>query len=296
MFPTHLIYQAANTPIFDGIEDLSGNCFVCKQFILSGIPIKKALRDCFAGLDSIGDAKGVGYCAACAFTFLEKVVINGDIKRFRTHSHLVANGKWMPCTKAQKPLMREFLLSDHNGPWLAVLAESGQKFLAWRAPVNFGNGPFKVRLEEQNIETNKEELTFLIDLITTLLTAGFSKSAIQSGVYNQNTIKKNYDLYTQAEPQLKEFRGQSVLDLALYLSQKEEWIEPIQQAEGEVINVRNNGKSSRSSISDPPLDELEYMGKEASQVLADTRGCDQGSSVYNDSKQFRQLNLFEDVN
>ena len=286
---TQLVYAAAGQPSIEDAIELSGFCYLCGDEVTQGVPIKKALKDTFNNRDIAIRPDGVGFCCACAFSFSEQLEINGKTRqKFRTYSHLVAANVWLPLTKGQKDQMREFLLAEHAGYWLACISEAGQKHLLFRCPVNYGPGRFRILFEELIIETTRDEITDLITNITTLLSLGASKAAVETGNYPRHFLFKA-DLHTVEilEGEIAAHRGRGVFDLALFLSQKPE------VANG---TDRTETDGDRPCVDAPSLGGLEHLEKQGPQVLANTgRQHKSGGKLDKQPGPLRQYALFENA-
>lgn len=284
MFSTHILYEAAGRPKIDGTAPLSGHCSICGDCLVEGIPIKTAIKDSFNDHDKLLRPDGQGFCCACAFSFQEQLVINGrDRQKFRTYTHLV-DKIWTPCTKGQKPFIKEFLLASHSGPWLACIADSGQKHLLFKCPVNIGDGDFRILFEERMIQTNRVDLASTLAPVDALIKMGASKAMIETGSYYQAFLKKvDLDEWAQAEEQIQPLRGRPVFVLALFLAQKEVEIEP------------DSDRHSEDDRSGPQIGELGSLGKQETDVLGDAGERNQGGGLHDRPAEISQRSLFEDA-
>jgi hypothetical protein len=143
----------------------------------------------------------------------------------RNYSHFVVNGEWLPLGKGDKSRMAEILL--HESPQLAIIAESGQKHIIFRAV------PGIVQFEEQQIQ-DARRLAELLVPIETLYTAGFRKQTyrrngkvipgeIDIGQYEQHKILQvGVDLWRANEELIRPHRGSALFDLAIFFAQKED--------------------------------------------------------------------------
>lgn len=197
--------------------DISGDCRLCGCPSI-GLSFVSWVRDTFMDHDKL--FPGTIICHACQFgcdeANIELTQRTGKekLQRMRNYSHFVLNHKWLPLSKGNKHRMREILM---QGPQLAVIAESGQKHLVFRAQPGFW------QFEEQRMRPCPELLIALLDLIEQLYNAGARKSEIESGRFSQRTLLKiGVDLWRVVNPQLTPYRGGLPLKLAIFLAQKEE--------------------------------------------------------------------------
>jgi len=211
---TSLLWSAAGQPALSG--ETPGSCRTCGQDG-TGLVFASWVRDTFMDFDKL--FPGSILCQACQFCFAEaseplrQRVGKEKPQRMRNYSHFVINDEWKPLSKGNKRQMREILLQE---PQLAVIAESGQKHIIFRAQSGFW------QFEEQRMMPCPELLAELLPPIETLYNAGASKSEIETGRYSQKTLMKILPLWREYEPFLKEHRGGLPLQLAIFLAQKEE--------------------------------------------------------------------------
>ena len=209
-----ILHSAAGQPPMSG--NAAGSCRTCGAEGI-GLPFDSWVRDTFMDFDKL--SPGSIICYACQFCFeeasepLRQKVDKDKPQKMRNYSHFVLNGEWIPLSKGDKRRMREILLA---GPQLAVIAESGQKHIIFRAQPGFW------QFEEQRMTPCPELLTELLDPIERLYNAGARKAEIETGRYSQKTLMKILNLWREHEPFLKEYRGGLPLKLAIFLAQKEE--------------------------------------------------------------------------
>lgn len=209
------IWRAAGAPAGDGI--IAGICRTC-GFSATGSPWDEWVRDTFTDQDKLRPGEIV--CYACQFCFtdrnepLTKITGKDKPQRMRNYSHFVTGVTWTPLSKGQKREMRELLLAS---PDVAVIAESGQKHIIFRAR------PGWWQFEGHSLRPFPAELARLLPIVERLYNGGFSKADIETGRYPQHRIIK-FGLveWSQLEREVKPLRGSARLELALFLAQKEE--------------------------------------------------------------------------
>lgn len=135
-------------------------------------------------------------------------------QRFRTYSHIVANGEWYVLTKAQKKEIYDLMIN--NEPDVCVISDSGQRHLLFKHKI--GTWQF----EDQFIQRDKETLTKIKLLGDELINNNFSKAEMLSGNYIQHRIMKyGVKKWREIEKILISYRGSAIFDLAIWLSQKQ---------------------------------------------------------------------------
>jgi hypothetical protein len=135
-------------------------------------------------------------------------------QRFRTYSHIVANGEWYVLTKAQKKEIYELILN--NEPDVCVISDSGQRHLLFKHKI--GTWQF----EDQHIKRDKKTLAKIKLIGDELISNNFSKAEVLSGNFVQHRIMKyGVKKWLLAENELRRDRGSAIFDLGIWLSQKQ---------------------------------------------------------------------------
>jgi len=223
---SNLLWAAANNPPGQGSR--AGACRICGLAGV-GVPFLMWVRDTFTDWDKLQEGQII--CHACQFCFSERSSLLaskvGKVKpqRMRNYSHFVVRGQWIPLGKGDKAKMTQILLNE--SPEVAVVAESGQKHIVFRAV------PGTVQFEEQQILDVSHLLELLVP-IETLYSAGFRKQTykhggriipgeIDTGCYEQHKIlRTGVDLWRDNELLIRPYRGSALFDLAIFLAQKGE--------------------------------------------------------------------------
>ena len=211
---TLILWRAAGQP--PGKGKVAGVCRIC-GCDSAGLDFDGWVRPTFTDHDKL--LPGSILCHACQFSFEERSALLARLvgkekpQRMRNYSHFIVDGVWIPLSKGNKPRMREILLNENPG--LAIIAESGQKHIIFRAV------PGIVQFEEQQIQ-NWQSLDGLLSPIEQLYTR-FSKSEIREGNYAQHRVLKfGVTEWQQLESQIKSMRQSPLFALALFLAQREE--------------------------------------------------------------------------
>lgn len=201
-------------------------CCICSSRTDNGTSFQDWVKDTFTDFDKLHP--GDTLCNDCAFWFNERSTELAEKtgkdkpQRIRNYSHFIKSGTWTPLSKANKHEMQRLLL---NGPFpeLAIIADSGQKHIAFRARRNPTGGVVGwVQFEESSVWVEPEMLSVITVLIQEMLSI-FSKSEIHSGRYDtRRIIQYGTEAWTKQEDELKHWRGQRIFDLAIFLSQKQE--------------------------------------------------------------------------
>lgn len=212
---TRILWQAAGSPIGNGSS--VGVCRVCGSNG-TGQPFDSWVRPTFTDWDKL--VPGTILCHSCQFCFAEASELLAGLvgkekpQRMRNYSHFVVNGKWEPLSKGNKGRMREILLAGIPG--VAVVAESGQKHIIFRAV------PGVVQFEETQIR-DLSPFTGILAVVEELYNGGISKGEIGTGRYTGHRILKfGFERWRELDSYLSPLRQGRVFALALFLAQKEE--------------------------------------------------------------------------
>jgi len=236
---THLIFAAAaGTP--SGAS--SGICRSC-GLPGTGASFSTWVRSTFTDFDKLTSGEIV--CAACLFCFEDaNPVLDARLgkprQRMRNYSHFVLHGEWFPISKGGKPAMLALI---RESPEVAVIAESGQKHIIFRAL------PGWWQFEETRVRPDVALLNVALESIGPLYEAGFAKAEIASGRYSnyRRILDCGVELWRRCESRIKTLRGSAVFDIALFLAQREE-----KEQEKEVVNGETlpefRGDSEQSSL------------------------------------------------
>lgn len=208
------IWQAAGAPPMSG--KARGCCRLCGA-VGCGLPFTEWVKDSFTNFDLLRPGEII--CAACLFCTAEKSALlqarrcRDKPQKMRTYSHFVCDGEWFPLTKADKARMRELLARE---PEVAVIAESGQKHLIFRARIGWW------QFEELALLPCWDKVVAWLPIIEELM-AGFSKAEIESGRYQQpRVIGFGVERWRRLDSQIESVRRAAHFQIAIFLAQKEE--------------------------------------------------------------------------
>ncbi len=206
-----LIYTAAGSPLMNTTH--VGTCRLCRTDT-NGMPFDSWVKPTFTNFDLL--CQGTIICSACQFCTTEQTPtlqerVNKDKpQKFRNYSHFVVDGIWYPLSKAQKTTMIDLLMQS---PQVAIIADSGQKHLFFRATVGWW------QFEEQSLRPNPSLLRELLDIIHVLMDYGFSKTAIEKGVYPSYLLMQHgIETIMEYESQITLHRGSPLFKLAIFLA------------------------------------------------------------------------------
>lgn len=188
-------------------------CWLCGGAAVTGLPKKDIIKDTFTdhGLSKSPHSDYV--CEACCWALSERSLRNYSI--FADEQGI---------QHPSRSHIKDIILNLHTIPFLLCIAESGQKWLHFKTPVNYSLQSPVVLLEETPIRLDLVLFREMIQKTEYMYNLGFSKDSILSGNYNISQIVKiGLKTFEAVEQELKEFRKKGrQFELAVFLSQKEE--------------------------------------------------------------------------
>ena len=171
-------HRTATSLLADNQGDVS--CFYCGS--PADVPLK--LSSSFVEWWSVSQPESDHICRGCEVALREKIDIPGKDKpqKTRNYSWLVTTDSATPYTKANKTELARILLSPPDPPWAMALADSGQKHLLYRTPVNRQDTLYRVQLEMRTVLYTVESLRDRLDLTRRIVAAIGHKGAKLPGV------------------------------------------------------------------------------------------------------------------
>ena len=285
---SHVLHTAAGQPTFDG--DTAGTCRICGSDG-TGLDFQSWVRKTFTDHDLL--VPGDIICHACQLLFderneaLARCVDKEKPQRMRNYSHFVVDGRWIPLSKGNKGAMADLLLSE-SFPEMAVVSQSGQKHLLFRAAVNpRGASAGYVQFEEQQVYVQPNELLELLQIVETLYDT-FSKTEIETGNYSQHRIRDfGLSQWYTLESRIYRQRGTLLFELALFLAQKET---PHGRFGGPYGGTSTD--SRRPSHADMARDTERLQESVSDEHMGTVRGPDTERGVHEQPREVRQQSLF----
>jgi hypothetical protein len=237
------IYEVSGRPPVEGCVDVGeARCWMCAASTLRGMDRESWQGSLFTGQNKVRAPESLVVCEACIFvcarsspvpgkpatgTKVDKAgnVVDKAPPNFRNFSHLVERGPdgrlvHIAASKGEKPLIREFLARRHAGPWMAAIADSGQKHVIPWTPINPGGpGRGRVLFDEQLVALGDVSL---VDDMTALLSKGVTKEEIAAGDYGYLSWRHCGADVSRFEEERSGLRRSAWFDLALWLAQRDE--------------------------------------------------------------------------
>lgn len=165
-----------------GVQFMPGNerCFFCGAPCKRSIPLTTYLKDTFTDFGIVASPDSDWICAGCVLALREKAEdVPGREDRpqkVRNYSWLVTADKAVALTKADKAELRRACLDPPPPPFALAIAETGQKHVLFRTPVNFADDPVSVQMDSATITYRRADLDDRIHLAARLApTIGVSR-------------------------------------------------------------------------------------------------------------------------
>lgn len=161
MRATQLFARSQGLTLSPGDE----SCFWCGYSCDQSHAVK--MTDTFWDWDVVANRQSRFECAGCveARASDREMIGRDKLQRTWTYSWLLTETTATPWTKADVAAMRETCLNPPAAPWSLSIAESGQKHILFRTPVNTSDtAPFVVQLELVTVTYYPCELSARIDV------------------------------------------------------------------------------------------------------------------------------------
>lgn len=227
--PTQLIYQAyQNTPkplplpngkevewpIPEMGEVPDELCWLCGgETHGQGRMSKDVIRKTFTNTPFARAIESESLCTGCGWILAQRHIRNWSL--------LVVDGRLEHPTRDRT---REVLLDPPKTyPWLLSIAVSGQKHISFPGRVVFSPRNIWVLLEQIPIQLPASGIGHVLAPVEELLTAGFTKTEVQTGVYRQDRIRTaGLAWWKEREKRIAAMRGSQMFELAVYVAQVQE--------------------------------------------------------------------------
>lgn len=210
MNQTHLIYQALGKPHVE-TEPCNGICAFCGNEIQEGVKLENTVSDAFTNYEVLTDRTATHVCAACNACVREpklrrmNFIAIGDSDE--SDAHIIY---------FKRDEIERYMFQPLPTPFIFAVTESYKKHMSFRARVNYSNKLYYVQKEDTQILFSPNKYKGIFEAMCRLY-RNFSKTAIGSGDYQQNFIKK-YGLreFMQDEAIIKNERGSMQFELLLF--------------------------------------------------------------------------------
>jgi len=152
--------------LFVGNKYKSGSerCYYCGAYCSDENLTSFYVKETFTNRDIIKFPNSKYVCVGCVESlgngYDEMKMVDGSIKKRdnergmqpRMYSWIITKGNKLAATKAHIKELRKIILNPPEIPFSIILADSGQKQLIFRCPVNIDKNNFSLLLEDEVIE------------------------------------------------------------------------------------------------------------------------------------------------
>lgn len=222
-YPTYLIYQALGKPHVE-TEPCNCICAFCGTEIQEGVQLENTISDAFTNFDLLTDRTASHVCAACNACVREpklrrmNFIAIGDSE---SNAHIVF---------FKREEIERYIFSPPPVPFVISVTLSMKKHASFKARVNYSQKLFYIQKEDEQILFSPNKYKEIYEAMRRLYHM-FSKTAIQSGDYQQNFIKK-YGLkeFIRDEGIIKNVRGTQQFNLLIFsLNMSEEQLKKFKE-------------------------------------------------------------------
>lgn len=217
-------------------------CWVCGHLAHGrAVPRKDWNGKTFTGQNRVRAPASDYVCEACVWAMSGK-----PPDTLRLESHLFECGtSYVHVNKGAKPAIRTFLRARHAHDWFGSIADSGQKHVVPWTAVNPGGSRGGIVLFEERIVTLPSDDTGwgLVDAMTILLTAGATKTEVESGDYKQWAWTLCADQVRAFEASWGAGRSSPFFSLAIWLAQRDEAVVAERMAAQKVATAEKKAKA-----------------------------------------------------
>jgi CRISPR type IV-associated protein Csf1 len=196
-------------------------CFFCGAACDESRPAKKKVKKTFTDWPSVANPSGDFVCAGCMLALEEKADIAGRSRqKRRNYTWLLTAAAATPLTKAQLDRIRAVCLNPPEPPWALTIADSGQKQLLYRTPVNHDRATVTVQLETEQVTYRPAELAARYRQALDLVQGGIGKSKLLDEYLPIGLVLRLAQVYDDADVRLdawRRVRGEPLSRLAVFL-------------------------------------------------------------------------------
>lgn len=237
------IYRAAGSPPVPGMMDWDewrnsssknkpigppvGECYLTGLPIERvGIPVSVAVKKTFTDHAWAACPDSSWVSLAAAFTMMEKAAIPGMDKpgAMRQFTHAVIGKVWRVYTLKQKREIAQILLAPPSERWGMSICASPMSapHTLYRTLMNEVGKEWEIIFDGLSIRASAQKLREAM-AVTEELYKFHTKNAIKTGNYFPKSILQHGEAaWLELEARVSAYRGMPILDLALFLSQKED--------------------------------------------------------------------------
>lgn len=196
-------------------------CFYCGAACDDQRPAKTWVKKTFTDWPNVATPDSDFVCVGCTLASDERWLRPGAEKpaKRRNFSWLLTEAAAVPLTKRELDQIRAACLTPPLAPWALTIADSGQKQLLYRTPVNLSCESVTVQLETERVSFRPSDLQARLDLAARLV-PGLGKSRLCEDYWPAGMMLKLADIEPDAEALVEAWlrvRGEPLSRLAAFL-------------------------------------------------------------------------------
>ncbi len=240
------IYRAAGSPPVAGAMDYEqwqaapakkkpsgppvGKCYLSGiELHRVGVPVDAAIKNTFTGQSTAGSPDSEWVSPEAAYSIADKAKIPGIEKpsAMRQFTHVVVGDTWRVLGLSQKREMADILLNPPSEEWGMTICTKPMSapHVLYRATTSLGGKHWGVILGDLTVCSSADEFrTLLADVEAQYVF--HAKGAIETGKYSpKSVIEQGESAWMELEERIGRHRFSPLLDLTLFVAQKEKEVE-----------------------------------------------------------------------
>lgn len=196
-------------------------CFYCGSACDEQRAAKQWVKKTFTDWPNVATPDSDFVCVGCTLAADERWFRPGAEKlaKRRNFSWLLTETAALPLTKRELPQIRAVCLNPPSPPWALTIADSGQKQLLYRTPVNLSTERVTVQLETERVTFTPSELQSRMELAARLV-PGIGKSRLCDDYWPTGVMLALAEIEPDAERLVEAWirvRGEPLSRLAAFL-------------------------------------------------------------------------------
>lgn len=233
MSSVELLHRHLEAPRVEECESLGkqARCWLCGGAAVRGRKVAKWVGPAFTSQNRVRNPASDVICEGCVFICGRLSPVPGRPPaegktsggNWRNYSHWMweVDGEWRydNASKGEKHKLRAFLGMPKPGRWWLAIADSGQKHVIPWAPIN-GSDEGVAAMDDDVVPV--AGIMRLVNLMSTLLTAGATKDELLSGEWTARAWSLLGERIEAFEEVWAYSRGTKKYGLAVWLAQRDE--------------------------------------------------------------------------
>lgn len=177
-----------------------------------GTPANKTIKPTFTDVPFSRAPRSNSICRGCSWAL--------SYRELRNYSILATKDELFHPSRDE---LREILLSPPEPPFVLCIAATGQKWLHFKAKVNYSNKRISVQFEDINVVVKPIGFKTVIELVEELYSNGFIKDEILNWDFPAHKILDfGLDRFQSIENKMLCYHHSRIFELAVFLAKKKE--------------------------------------------------------------------------